>query len=332
MKGLLLWSLVLLSSGLLALVIGFIWASSGRYPVDRAAYQTTRDYPLKTTATDFTMVSYNIGYLSGLTNNQAVSRPRQLYDDNLATAIAALQATNPDILALQEVDLQARRSYNVDQVAALSQGLRYPQQAIAINWDKRYVPFPPWPPAAHFGPVLSGQAVLSRFPITRHERLVLEAVASNSRVYNALYLDRLAQLTEVTIGDRTVVVINVHLEAFDGPTRRNQTVFVRQLAERQAQQYPVVVLGDFNSAIDRDAEGEPRSIQTMLESSLLASAVPAEHVTQPEQWTFPSDTPQHKLDYIFYSVDTLELLDVQVLTTAAQASDHLPVAIRLQFR
>ena len=333
MQRILLALLTLIGGGVTALILFFLWASSGQYPADRYAHQVAIDsYPLKTGTDEIMLVCYNIGYLSGLTNNQAVERTRQLYDANLATAIAAIQSVNPDLVALQEVDLGSKRSFNVDQVAAIASALEYPQKAIAINWDKRYVPFPFWPPAAHFGSILSGQAVLSRFPIARHERLVLDKVASNPFFYNALYLDRLAQVTEVKVGEQSLVIINIHLEAFDNPTRVNQTTFVRQLAEDYAQRGPVLLIGDFNSAVNRPEEGEPISIQTMVDSAVFTSAIPANQLNQPEHFTFPSDTPQYKLDYVFYTPDTIELADAQVLTAAGQASDHLPLALRLRLQ
>ncbi|MGF1523586.1 MAG: endonuclease/exonuclease/phosphatase family protein [Leptolyngbyaceae cyanobacterium] len=333
MPKLLLKLLILAGGGAIAIAAFFLWASSGQYPADRYAHQVAVDqYPLKTEADAISLVCYNIGYLSGLTNNQAVERTRQLYDENLATAIAALKSVNPDVIALQEIDLGAQRSFKVDQAAAIASALQYPQQAIAINWDKRYVPFPFWPPSAHFGSILSGQALLSRFPIKRHERLVLEKVPSNPFFYNALYLDRLAQVADIAVGDRTLTLINIHLEAFDNPTRLGQTMFVRQLAATYAEKGPVLLVGDFNSALNRPEEGEPRTIQTMLDASTFAPATPAEQFTEAEHFTFPSDQPQYKLDYVFYTPATIELLDVQVLTAAAQASDHLPLALRLRLR
>lgn len=333
MPKVLLASLALMGGGAIALALFFLWASSSQYPADRYAQHISQDrYPLKTAADDISLVCYNIGYLSGLTNNQAVERTHELYDENLATAIAAIKPLSPDILALQEVDLDSRRSFNVDQVDALAEALQYPERAIAINWDKNYVPFPFWPPSAHFGSILSGQAVMSRFPIKRHERLVLEKVAGNPFFYNALYLDRLAQVTEIAVGDRSLVLINIHLEAFDNSTRQNQTTFVRQLAEQYAQQGPVLLIGDFNSAVNRPEEGEPFSIQTMVDSSLLQSAVATDQFTNASQFTFPSDQPQYKLDYVFYTPATIEMLDVQVVAAAGQASDHLPLAMRLRLR
>lgn len=332
-KGVLFTLLALIGGSLLALGIFLSWASSGRRPKDRYAEVITRpEYPLRAAAETLTVVSYNLGYLSGLTNNLAVSRSPQLYEDNLQQAIQALGSVDPDLIALQEADIQADRSFNQDQVAAISTAMAYPQQAIAINWDKRYVPFPVWPPSAHFGAILSGQAVLSRWPIVRHDRVVLEPVRSNPFYYNALYLDRLAQVVEVQIGDRQLMIINVHLEAFDGPTRQRQTAFVRQLAEAYAQQFPVLLLGDFNSAVNRPAEGEPPSIEQLLASPLFAPAVARHEWAVLEQQTFPSDEPQYKLDYIFYTPTTIDRLEVQVLTAAAQASDHLPLVITIRLR
>ncbi|MBE9137661.1 endonuclease/exonuclease/phosphatase family protein [Nodosilinea sp. LEGE 07088] len=274
------------------------------------------------------VVSYNIGYLSGLTNQQAVVRDRTLYDTNQATAIQALGALEPDILALQEIDFDAYRSFNVNQQYAVSAALEMSYGAIAVNWDKRYVPFPYWPPQAHYRQLISGQAVLSRYPITRNERLVLEKVPSNPFFYNALYLDRVAQVSEIDLSGQSLVVINAHLEAFDGPTRTRQTQVVRDLAEGYAEDSPVLLLGDFNSSLSRDAEAEPRSIQLLLDSPVLASAIDPE----PTVPTFPSDQPKYTLDYIFYTPATLEVVEAGIVTQAAQASDHLPIQAQVKLR
>ncbi|MEA5450000.1 endonuclease/exonuclease/phosphatase family protein [Leptolyngbya sp. CCNP1308] len=274
------------------------------------------------------VVSYNIGYLSGLTNQQAVERDKALFDSNQATAVQALGELEPDILALQEIDFDAYRSFNLNQQYAVSVALEMAFGAIAVNWDKRYVPFPYWPPQAHYKQVISGQAVLSRYPIRRNERLVLEKVPTNPFYYNALYLDRVAQVTEIDVSGQTLIVINVHLEAFDAPTRTRQTQVVRELAESYAEDYPVLLVGDFNSSLNRDEGDEPRSIGLLLDSPVLASALP----TAPSSFTFPSDHPQYVLDYIFYTPATLEVVSAEVVAKAAQASDHLPVQVQVQLR
>ncbi|MEM8615286.1 MAG: endonuclease/exonuclease/phosphatase family protein, partial [Cyanobacteria bacterium P01_H01_bin.105] len=257
------WVLAILGSLTLAFALFYAWATAGSYP--REKYTEILIYDVDVTAAEantLSLVSYNIGYLSGLTNQEAVERPKALFDEHLASAIATLRAINPDIIAFQEIDIASKRSYNVNQLDALAQALGLANAGLAINWNKNYVPFPYWPISAHFGKIVSGQAVLSRYPIAENQRTVLEKVASRPFFYNAVYLDRLAQVTKVTINDRSLVVINVHLEAFDNPTRFSQTRAVREMAETYAQDYPVVLVGDFNSAVNRPEEGE-RSIEIM---------------------------------------------------------------------
>lgn len=318
--------LTVLGSLALAVAVFYAWATAGSYP--EANYTAVVNYETEASApvpsNSLTLVSYNIGYLSGLTNNQAVERSKQLFDDNLSAAIAALQPLNADIIAFQEIDLDSKRSYGVNQVDALASALDFPTAGLAINWNKNYVPFPYWPISAHFGKIVSGQAVLSRHPIVKNQRMVLEKVASRPFFYNAVYLDRLAQVTQLQLQGRSIIVINIHLEAFDTPTRLNQTRAVRELAESYAQEFPVLVVGDFNSAVNRPEEGE-RSIAIMTESELFTSAIPQDQwANQP---TFPSEPPEHKLDYLFYTPATIELEDTRVVTEAGTASDHLPLVM-----
>ncbi|NEZ59305.1 endonuclease/exonuclease/phosphatase family protein [Adonisia turfae] len=319
------WKLILAILGSLALVlvVFYCWATSGSYPRDK--YTEILTYDVEAAAAKentLSLVSYNIGYLSGLTNQEAVERPKSLFDGHLESAISTLRSLNPDIIAFQEIDIASKRSYNVNQLDALANALGLANAGLAINWNKNYVPFPYWPISAHFGKIVSGQAVLSRYPIVENNRIVLEKVASRPFFYNAVYLDRLAQVTQVDINGRALIVINVHLEAFDNPTRFNQTHAVRQMAETYAKEYPVLLVGDFNSAVNRPEEGE-RSIEVLAESGAFSSALPREQ--WPDQPTFPSEPPEHKLDYLFYTPESIELTATRVIPEVGTASDHLPL-------
>ncbi|MGD1949616.1 MAG: endonuclease/exonuclease/phosphatase family protein [Leptolyngbyaceae cyanobacterium] len=319
------WKLILLGLGslTLALVVFYVWATSGSYP--REKYTETLTYDVEVASSDastLSLVSYNIGYLSGLTNQEAVERPKSLFDGHLKGAIATFRPLNPDIIAFQEIDIDSKRSYSVNQLETLANALGLAHAGLAINWNKNYVPFPYWPISAHFGKIVSAQAVLSRYPVEDNQRVVLEKVADRPFFYNALYLDRLAQVTKLDINGRSLIVINVHLEAFINPTRFNQTHTVRNLAETYAKDYPVLLVGDFNSALNRPEEGE-RSIEVMAESELFTSAVPKDQWTS--QPTFPSEPAQYKLDYLFYTPATIELSNARVITEVGTASDHLPL-------
>lgn len=321
---------ILLSIPLLGLVGFYLWASAGRLPADR--YSDIVAYPAvlpPDTDNTFTVVTYNIGYGSGLTNNQSVTRSRQLFDQNLASAATALKALQPDLLGLQEVDVNSRRSFNVNQVAVLAETLGLDMGAIAINWDKRYLPFPYWPISAQFGPILSGQAVLSRYPIKSNQRTVLERVAGEPFYRRAFYLDRLVQITQIDLNGQPLVLMNVHLEAFDAPTRLRQTEAVRQLAEQYGVDYPVLLVGDFNSAPATETDPEA-SIMPLLQAPDLQAAVPFDRLDQPTSPTFPSDQPVLQLDNIFYTPAHIQALEARVVPEVRQASDHLPVMLKFR--
>ncbi len=337
MKMLLKWLSLLVGLPTAAIALFYVWGTSGSYSKQNyAAVVNYGDGSLNygeaavLDGISHTIVSYNLGYLSGLANNTTAETNRAFFEVNQQRAIAALKSVNPDIVAFQEIDFDSKRSYGVDQSKAIAQGLDLIYGAIAISWDKNYVPFPYWPPAAQFGKVLSGQSILSRLPIQKNSRIVLEKVASNPFYYNAFYLDRLAQVSEVLLYTKPLIVINVHLEAFDEPTRISQTQFVRSLAEDYAKTYPVILLGDFNSALNRTDVETQFSIKEMAKSEQFASAMPE------SEWgkmtTFPSDNPQYKLDYIWYTPRTIEMLKTEVIGAAGESSDHLPVMMAFRLK
>ncbi|MGB3765985.1 MAG: endonuclease/exonuclease/phosphatase family protein [Phormidesmis sp.] len=347
------WLGLLIGLPSVAIAIFYIWASASTQ--DSQTYAETVSYaPANLNPANlsegkareldqgYTIVSYNIGYLSGLANNTTEKIDRSFYEENQQRAIAAIESVNPDIVAFQEIDFDSKRSYQVNQAAAIAQATRLYNGATVTSWDKNYVPFPYWPPTAHFGKMLSGQAILTRawLPIQENHRLVLEQVADKPFFYKAFYLNRLAQVTQIDLLGQPVMVINVHLEAFEEQTRVNQTKFVRALAEDYAKTYPVIVVGDFNSALNRSSfvttqdetiQETQFSIKEMLASEQLASAVP------PSEWsgkntTFPSDKPEYKLDYMFYTPSTIEVLETGVLTAAGESSDHLPITMRFRLK
>ena len=316
-----------------AVVVFYFWGSSNAHP--REKYVEVVDYPGSPPTTnkkEFTIITYNIGYLSGLTNNKAVDRSKKLFDDNLKTVIDALKPLNADFIGFQEIDLASKRSFKVNQVSELAEALSFNQAAIAVNWDKNYVPFPYWPFTAHFGKIWSGQAVLSRYPINKNRRIVLDKVASKPFFYNAFYLDRVAQVSEIQIDNRSLIVINVHLEAFDAPTRKKQTEYIQKLLSEYVDEYPVLLIGDFNSTVPPIPENPEPTVDILLKTAAIKSAFPPEALNNPKFVTFPSDKPIVKLDYVFYTPKNVEVVEWRIVDEVKQASDHLPVMVKFRFK
>ncbi len=267
-------------------------------------------------------MTYNIGYLSGMTNNTSKKRDEYIFNANLLQVQRTLKELDIDVVALQEIDYGSGRSFMVDQELELSKG-GYPNVARAVNWDKKYVPFPHFPITAHFGKVFSGQSILSKFPLKDHERLVLDRVESNPFWRDAFYLDRLAQVVTAEVAGKAVKLINVHTEAFDQPTRKKHLKTVADLFEKYASEYPTILLGDFNSNPDTES---------LLRDIVLANQHAAYALKDLTQATYPSIDPERRIDFIFYNTNFLEVAEAKVVKEVLDASDHLPVMARFKLK
>ncbi|WGH75119.1 endonuclease/exonuclease/phosphatase family protein [Tenacibaculum tangerinum] len=316
-------SFLLLAVGLFA--VFFFWASSPTINKAEYAKSITHKYASVTDNDSiYSIVTYNIGYLSGMTNNRAIAKPKKLFNSNLKKVLTEVKKVNPDIIALQEVDYNAARSYNINQEEKLAE-LGYNYVARGVNWDERYLPFPYWPPSMHFGKIVSGQSILSKYALKDYERIVLERVADNPFYRDAFYLDRLVQVVKIILEGKEVVIINLHLEAFDKPTRERQFQYVLNLFNSCKNEYPTILLGDFNSKA-RDKEA---IIQKMFKLEGVGNA--AFSIENPES-TFDTKKPTERIDYIFYTKKDITYVDGKVLTQFEQASDHLPVEMRFKLK
>ena len=147
-----------LSLLIIAFIIFFFWASSST--LNESEYAKTIIYKYDNAIDNdsiFSIVTYNIGYLSGMTNNRPITKPKELFDTNLKKVLTEIKKVNPSIIAFQEIDYNASRSYYINQQNKIA-NLGYNNIAKAINWDKKYIPFPYFPINMHFGKVVSGQS------------------------------------------------------------------------------------------------------------------------------------------------------------------------------
>ncbi len=257
---------------------------------------------------ELTVVSYNIGYASGDKNNRPAKLTEAEVRENLDKMILELQPLGADIIALQEVDFGAKRTHDIDQLEYLARGLNLAHAAFVVTWNKRYVAWPYWPPMTQFGRMVSGQAVLSRYPIIDQQLFPFKKPPENAWWYNLFYPNRVAQRLTIQFNGEVAIVWNIHLEAFKAGTRLHQVD--KLLGHLNGDSHPyLIVAGDFNSI-----KGKGEGIQKfMAESALKDSST---------KLTFPSWKPDKKIDYVLYKGP--QLLEDGVIE-GLTASDHLPV-------
>lgn len=273
-------------------------------------------------------VTYNIGYASGKKNNQPEKLSEQEVKSNLDVIASEIKKLNPDVVALQEVDFASDRTHQINQFEYLAKALNMPYGAYVVTWNKRYLPWPYWPPKVHYGKMISGQAILSRYPIENQRVLEFSKPTENPFWYNWFYLDRVAQKVNIRVGYQGLVVWNVHLEAFQPRTRENQAILLAEWVALEPNPLKVV-LGDFNSISQKKKDLTPEEMKDLEDDGLAlkkfqeaTSLVNAE--AHAEFFSMPSWNPVKKIDHIFYKPDAwVELASGNV--EKVMASDHLPI-------
>lgn len=283
------------------------------------------------------ILTYNLGFLYGRGSEGPgyEHRERDYYLKSLDTVSKEIKDWNADILCLQEVDFSASRSHYINQAKYIAKKAGYPFVAEAVSWEANYIPFPYWPLKNNFGSMVSGGAILSKFPLSQHEVMLFDKPQSQPWWYNLFYPHRYAHIVTVEAGDKKIRLMNLHLEAFDKEDRRLQ---VTKIAELVKENKIDIAAGDFNmlpvSASKRSKfynddnyENDP-SYDEMTRSG-LDEVVPDEIYTKNESlyFTFPAWAPDRRLDYIWYT-PRLKMMKAEVLPSAS--SDHLPLRATFQ--
>jgi endonuclease/exonuclease/phosphatase family metal-dependent hydrolase len=209
---------------------------------------------------------------------------------DLERAAAVIEAADPDVVTLQEVDAGCRRSGNVDQAAWLGQRLGMtPIFGAFMDYDGgRY-----------------GMAMLSRLPIVEWENHVLPPGAE----------PRSAAAARVRLSNGSeVVVVGIHFYATEGQRLAQARTVYELFAEEPA---PVLLAGDFNSR-----PGSP--VMELLERAWTNPDKGA------DRFTFDSVEPSREIDFILYRPgDRFEVVLMDVLDEP-MASDHRPLVLELR--
>ena len=214
---------------------------------------------------------------------------------DLSRATNVLKNLNPDVVGLQEIDFNARRSGNVNQAAVMGKELGM---------------------HAAFGPFMDfqggqyGMAVLTRFPITSVELVKLPQ--GNE--------PRIALAVEVLLpNDQRMMIVNVHFDwVRDDAFRFAQASTLKMYLNNL--EIPYILLGDFNDRLGS------RTLNLLSEGMVEADKPETDH------FTIPSDNPRAEIDFVFvapekrWDIKSTRVIDEPV------ASDHRPVFSELSLR
>ncbi len=216
---------------------------------------------------------------------------------------ARILTSGADIIGLNEVDKEfSSRSEFMDQA-----------KQIADYCEMEFV----------FGPAITisgkgedevrqyGSAILTRFPIVHSENYPFDFLPS-------IVEDRALLEVILNIEDQKVAVYVTHLSLAPF-LHGKQTEFI--LNQVNQQKNPSIILGDWNM--------KPYSSSWRLVTDQLVDTWVDHHEQSDQGYTYPSDKPRMKLDYIF-TTEEFNVLTTKVLKSNDEASDHLPLVATLQ--
>ena len=291
------------------------------------------------------VLSFNTGYC-GLGRDQdffmdggTMVRPEseQIVRDNMNGILSELARQDADIYLLQEVDFDSYRSYYVNQADTYRHGLSL-NMAVAYNYKCDFVPFP-WPP---LGKVESGLVTFTDLNVTQATRESLPVPFTwPMRVAN---LKRCLLVERIPVADsgRELVLINLHLEAYDdGEGKVAQT---RQLLDFIHQEYEkgnyVIAGGDFNQTFEGvqrfggSWEGKwtpgvftedelPQSVRLVYDPSLPTCR------SLDQAYTGDRDNHVFYLIDGFLVTDNVQVEDVHTVDLDFAYSDHNPMLMQV---
>lgn len=325
---------------------GFFWWAIGKQlpKISQLDVIKSNKAPILSAANKTIKVaSYNIGHGQGLRGNLSNYLDKKVMQGQLDEVAWAINYMNPDIIMLQEVDIKSGRTHGVNQFEYIRKNTSFSYFACALVWNKNYIPFPTMNIKNHIGFAQVANCILSKYPLKNHERLIFEKPASYPWWLKLAYIDRGLQRVDIEIGERKIALINVHLEAWDILARQKQ--IMELAAYTKNIKLPIILGGDFNTLLPNTKKlkgftDEPEadfshdhSLKLLFEKEpdLSVPELILENMHAPyEQFTYPSNFPDRRLDHIFSRGPELLMENFRVVFEAKTASDHLPIMVELK--
>ncbi len=257
-------------------VLGFLSATEYKpEPKESMKITGTASNSVKPNQT-LTVLTWNTGFqalsdnadffMDGGTMVQPSSEER--VKQNIADMTKELQDLTPDVIFLQEVDVNSKRSYHINATEEFAKGMPGYQSTFANNFKVSYDPYP-IPP---MGKIDSGIQTLSAYPLTSAERIALPNPFSWPIRMGNLKRCLLVSRTPIEGTDKELVLVNLHLEAYDdGEGKAAQTKMLREfLANETAKGNYVIAGGDFNQVFEGYGDAFPQRDDTWAPGTISA--------------------------------------------------------------
>lgn len=302
------------------------------------------------TNTELTLTTFNIGYgtmdkdvdffMDGGIMSRGTSKEKTIENlDAIENIIAELDS---DLVFLQEVDVKATRSYNINQLERLQERFTEYSNNFAINYKVPWVPIPLSNP---HGKVLAGLVTLSKNNIASSTRYDLPG--KSSFFVQLGDLDRCMVVNRMPVENgKELVAVNAHLSAYDegGTIRKVQLGFIKNFLEEEYSKGNYVIIGgDWNHQIPGT---DAFAFSTTEEWPDWLQDIPDDLTPSNFNWAYDASIPTNRTvatSYVegenlrsiidgFLVSDNIEIIKTTGTEINFAYSDHNPVTLAFKLK
>ena len=207
-----------------------------------------------------------------------------------------IKKENPDVVALQEVDVKTNRpavphQNGKDFITELGYHTgMLTAYAKTIDFSGGYY----------------GIGILSKYPFIKTEKIMLPMIEGAKE-------QRAALITDIELPEgKCFTFISTHLDHSTSEVRQAQVKAINKALKKK--RHPMIIAGDFNGRPD-----SPEIKEGMKKWKQACNP----------DYTIPADNPSAKIDYIFYKPSD-RWKTVSSSTPSIDLSDHLPVKVEIE--
>jgi endonuclease/exonuclease/phosphatase family metal-dependent hydrolase len=163
--------------------------------------------------------------------------------NNMNGLINKIKKENPDILFIQEADINSKRAAYVNEVQYILDNTDLNYAVYASQWKADYVP------SDGIGKVDTGNAILSKYPLKDAKRIALPLMDSQDSLTKYFYLKRNILKTHIVVNDKKLNLLAIHTSAYsqDGTKLKQIKILKEKMDEINSAGEIFIAGGDLNT-------------------------------------------------------------------------------------
>lgn len=295
------------------------------------------------------ILTYNIGYGANDSKHDffmdggttVTTESADNITKNMDGIINVIKDEDADVVFIQEIDIDSKRSYNIDETSLVSNAFPDDNIVFATNFLCDYIPYPV---TDNVGKINSGILTINKYIVESAERRSLTNgftwPVSTCQIKRCLLVERIP----IKDSQKQLILINLHLDAYDNG--EGKAAQYQELCELMQLEYAkgnyVIAGGDFNSVLPSvDKNKYPLVLTDNFEPAAISTdnltggwkyctddTVPSSRLLNEAYDPKSKNTQLYVIDGFITSPNTI-VQSTETIDTGFAYSDHNPVKIKV---